>query len=121
MSGSDLNQFDFNTWVAMARNNPSQFEAMRKQLIEQTIQQSNPEYRQRMEGLQWQIDQIRSTSSNPLSSCIKLSRMMWDTVLGENGLLENMETLTRSDPIQRRSNQQQSAEIIQMKPYKPEE
>lgn len=52
---------------------------------------SVPEERQpRLRGLQWRIDQIRRTARTPLASCIRISRMMWDSVLGEGGLHETL-------------------------------
>jgi hypothetical protein len=43
------------------------------------------ERRERLRGLQWRIDQARRNRS-PLSACIYISNMMWDHLLGPNGL-----------------------------------
>lgn len=57
--------FDFDQWATIARQDPEQFERMRQQLINEVIAQSPEHLKQRMEGLQWQIDQIRKQSSSP--------------------------------------------------------
>ncbi len=79
--------FDFDTWSAMAQQNPEKFEAMRQQLIDDLIAKTPAHLRQRMIGLQWQIDQMRRQAANPLAACIQISNLMWDSVLGEKGLL----------------------------------
>ncbi len=85
-------QFDFDYWSAVAKENPERFEAMRIALVEQIIQQSPDKIKQRMEGLQWRIDQVRNRSANPMAACLHISKMMWDSVLGEYGLLTALET-----------------------------
>ena len=83
--------FDFDQWAAIARQDPEQFERMRQQLIAGAIAQSPEHLKQRMEGLQWQIDQIRKQSSNPMASCLRISQEMWGSVLGERGLLKALQ------------------------------
>lgn len=85
-------QFNFDHWASVAKENPERFENMRAQLLEQVIQQSPEHIRQRLEGLQWRIDQVRNLSSTPLSACLRISKMMWDSVVGEHGLLTALET-----------------------------
>ena len=65
--------FDFDELARLAKENPDAFEDKRKQLIQEVIDKSSPEIRRRMQGLQWQIDQIRSTADNPMASCLKIS------------------------------------------------
>ena len=79
--------FDFDHWANIAARDAEQFESMRQEMISELIENA-PEYlRPRMEGLQWQIDQIRERSTNPMSACLRISQQMWDNVLGERGLL----------------------------------
>ena len=84
--------FDFNQWSSIARENPEKFEAMREALLGQMIEQSPASIKRRMEGLQWQIDHIRNQSANPMAACLRISKMMWNSVLGEHGLLTALET-----------------------------
>ena len=84
--GFDFN-FDFDEWAHIAKKDPEQFERMRQELIDGAINQVPDHLKQRMEGLQWQIDQIRNQSKSPIESCLKISQKMLDNVYGENGLL----------------------------------
>ena len=98
-------QFDFDLWAETAKNNPAEFEKMRLEAIEELISNTPAELQQRMRGLQWQIDQQRTLSKSPLGACIKISRMMWDSVKGPNGLLDklkSLQTLTESPSVQPR-------------------
>ncbi len=79
--------FDFERWAQMARQDPDQFEVMRQQLIQDLIAQAPPHLKLRMEGLQWQVDQIRKQADNPMAACLQISQKMWNNVLGEKGLL----------------------------------
>ncbi|HIF51831.1 MAG TPA: DUF3135 domain-containing protein [Thiotrichaceae bacterium] len=91
--------FDFDEWVKLAKEDPDAFESKRKQAIQEILDDTSPEIKRRMEGIQWQIDQICSTSSNPMSSCLKISQMMWGNVLGENGLVEHMHRLNSPELV----------------------
>ncbi len=97
--------FDFDEWVRLAQDDPEKFEQLRRERIEQMMAQVPESMRQRIEGLQWQIDQARDRSKNPLASCIKISSMMWDSVLGDAGLVQTIEDLgkstTRKEPDSR--------------------
>ncbi len=105
-------EFDFDEWMRLAKEDPDAYESMREKMIQDVIDSTSPEVKRRMEGLQWQIDQIRSTSSNPMASCLKISQMMWEKVTGEDGLIDHMHQL--SDPVQvKKSNKpKESAKII---------
>jgi hypothetical protein len=85
--------FDFDAWSRLAKEDPAAFEAQRAKLIREVINQAPEEFRQRIEGLQWRIDMVRQQARTPMSACIQISRMMWDAVVGDNGLVENMERL----------------------------
>tara|TARA_R110000782_G_scaffold49668_14_gene108077 strand:+ start:2329 stop:2706 length:378 start_codon:yes stop_codon:yes gene_type:complete len=109
-------EFDFNDWAKLAEENPDAFENKRQQVLQSVIDQSSPKIRQRMQGLQWQIDQVRAASPNAMASCLKISQMMWDTTIGEDGLVCHLQRLT--DPDHRRDipNQaRQSATIMDLK------
>lgn len=84
---------NFDDWVRLFNEDPEKFEQLRQEMIQQIIDDSPDTGKKRLQGLQWQIDQHRDNSNNPMSSCIKISSMMWDTVLGEEGLIENIEKL----------------------------
>lgn len=82
---------DFDQWAALAKSDPEAFEAKRAEVIEDMIRRM-PEHKQhRMRCLQWKIDQVRNQASNPMAACIKLSEMMWDSLVGPGGLREALE------------------------------
>ncbi len=85
-------QFDFDYWANIAKVDPDRFESMREAILEDLIEQSPSHMRRRMEGLQWQINQIRITSSNPMASCLRISQLMWNSVLGDQGLITALQT-----------------------------
>ena len=84
---------DFDSWSELAQYDPQAFESRRTELIDQTIQRMPVNRQHRMRCLQWKIDQVRAQASNPLSACIKLSEMMWDSLTGPGGLCEALERL----------------------------
>jgi hypothetical protein len=85
--------FEFEYWAALADNDPAAFEDARRAVIDSLIEAAPPESRRRLAGLQWQVDTIRERAHTPLKACIDISGMMWDTVLGEDGLVERLEEL----------------------------
>jgi len=89
----DEYEFPFDYWATLATDDPGSFETARQLMIDSLIE-SAPEPRQiRLRGLQWQIDQVRARTPNPMGACVKISGMMWQKVLGPNGLVEHLEAL----------------------------
>jgi Protein of unknown function (DUF3135) len=82
---------DFDQWAELAKTDPAGFEARRAATIEAVIQRMPAHKQQRMRCLQWKIDQVRNQASNPMAACIKLSEMMWDSLVGPGGLREVLE------------------------------
>ena len=80
--------FDFDAWKTLAETDPETFERKRREMIEATISQAPANMRQRLTGLQWRIEMERSQSRNPTQSFLRIYKMMWHSVYGENGLLE---------------------------------
>jgi hypothetical protein len=95
----------------MARTDPDAFERMRLAAIESVIESAPLENQQRLRRLQWRIDQERRLARTPMAACLRISRMMWRTVLGEGGLQQRFSELqhafhgreTGADPGQRTS------------------
>ncbi|GMQ89458.1 MAG: hypothetical protein BMS9Abin09_0945 [Gammaproteobacteria bacterium] len=82
---------DFEQFSKLAKSDPEAFEAKRAELIEEVIQRMPAHKQHRMRCLQWKIDQVRNQASNPMAACIKLSEMMWDSLVGPGGLREVLE------------------------------
>ncbi len=75
-----LSNINFDQWSEIAKTDPEAFEAMRADVINTFISSAPLDSQPRLRGLQWQIDCLRARSSNPLSACIKISQMMWETL-----------------------------------------
>jgi hypothetical protein len=109
--------FDFNEWSYLAKTDMQAFEDKRRHTIDQAILRLSSERQQRLRGLQWRIDQVRERASNPMAACLEISSMMWDSLLGENGLLEAINSLGEAENI--RTYQQQEPQTATILPFKP--
>jgi len=85
---------DFDQWLELASTDMPAFEALRRATINQVIEQAPEEQRDRLRRLQWRIDQERRRCKSPMGACIRISRMMWDQMMGEGGLVERLQELT---------------------------
>lgn len=83
---------DFDEWMNLANTDPEAFEEERRRHIDSFINNAPEDKRQRLIGLQWQVDQVRRMSDNPLASCIAISNMMRESLdnlnLHQNKLLD---------------------------------
>ncbi len=96
VSKTEKSIVDFDAWSRMAALNPDAFEKMRQAVIDEFIN-SVPRARQpRLRRLQWRIDQERRAAATPIGACIRISRMMWDRIMGEHGLLQRLEELSET-------------------------
>jgi len=93
MKNAKIAEKDFDEWAELAKRDPSSFEQMRLAAIDQFIENAPADSRERLRRLQWRIDQERRLAHTPLNACIRLSRMMWNNVLGKGGLRERFEEL----------------------------
>jgi hypothetical protein len=78
---------NFDEWAHLAESNPQAFEAQRIQVIDRAIQQAPTHKQHRLRCMQWKLDQIRNTSRTPMVACLRMHRMLWESVAGEQGLL----------------------------------
>lgn len=113
---SNLSDFDFEVWSQMAQQDPEKFEAMRQQLINDLIAQAPLHLKQRLTGLQWQVDQIRKQASNPMVACLQISQRMWDNAVGEKGLLD---ALQEPQKILNAIENESTGKILSFDKYKP--
>lgn len=70
-------EFDFDAWAKLAKDNPDEFERQRQAAVRASIETAPAHHRQRLEGLQFQIDMERQRSGSALGACLKLNSMMW--------------------------------------------
>lgn len=109
---SEPDRLDFERWARVAKENPSQFEAMRRQAIEEVISRAPQGQQQRLRCLQWRIDQERRLAKNPLAACIRISRMMWESVAAPGGLLDSLKGLEKPAEQQARFSPLATADVV---------
>ena len=88
--------FDFDEWSALAKSDPAAFEQKRLALIEEFLRELPPYDQKRLRGLQFRIDMERRRARTPMAACLKLSAMMWDSLLGSRGLKNALDSLLSS-------------------------
>ncbi len=89
---------EFDDWAQLAQSDPVAFEAQRARVIEDLILGMPEHKQQRMRCLQWKIDQVRAQCKTPMAACVKLSEMMWDSLVGPGGLKDALERLSTDSP-----------------------
>lgn len=94
MDKLNIAEKSFEDWAELAKNDPLAFEKMRLAAIDNYIESVPEGNRERLRRLQWRIDQERRLAHNPLNACLRLTRMMWDNVLGHGGLRDHFDQLS---------------------------
>jgi len=85
----------------LAQNNPAKLEAWRKSEIDKLIDRASDNQKQRLRGLQFQIDGERRRHKTPLSRCIAISKKMHESLQELNHALAGLNgTQTEDAPIQ---------------------
>ena len=90
MQEKPIKVLDFDEAVELARTDPRAFEQYRRDIISLLINRAPERNRQQLRCLQWRIDQERKRASNPIDACLKLYRMMWDSFVGDSGLIDTI-------------------------------
>lgn len=87
-------EFNFDMWAQLAKEDPEEFERKRRATINTVLSKAPASMQNRLRGLQWRIDMEIKRSKNPLDGCIRINRMMIDTIYAPGGLLESLHRLT---------------------------
>lgn len=111
MNEQTTTSFNFDEWMQLAQENPEAFEEKRLNAIQDVLSTTEGQSQKRLEGLQWQIDQMRTNTENPMAACLNISKMMWENVQGEDGLVETLNQLTGKAPI--KVKEEKLAEVLQ--------
>jgi len=111
--------FVFDDWYQLAINDPEAFEEARLAAIESCLADIPEDRHQRLRGLQWRIDTLRTQSKTPLSACVKIYNMMWEKVTGEHGMIESITAL--AEPHQPRPAPSKKADVLRFSPRLVEE
>ncbi len=93
MSHFDYENPDFDDLLRLAQDDPVRFEAVRQKTIATYIATLPHDRQDLMRRLQWRIDQERRNRT-PLSACIRISSLMWENLLGSQGLLGYMQRIS---------------------------
>jgi hypothetical protein len=96
MEENSLTELDFDAAMELARTDPDAFEQYRQDVIEALIARAPERNQQHLRRLQWRIEQERKRASNPMSACVKLYRMMWESFAGECGLIDTLQNTRNS-------------------------
>ncbi len=104
--------YDFDSMMNLAKNNPVEFEHRRQELINDFIASLPEEKRHRMECLQWRIDRTREQAKTPLAACMALTEMMWESFEQLNTLFMEMKD---SDSAVKLNIELPSADILPFK------
>ncbi|MBX2807905.1 MAG: DUF3135 domain-containing protein [Cellvibrionaceae bacterium] len=103
---------DFDQLVKLAQTNPEELERLRQTEVEKLIGQAPASCRQRLRGLQFQIDaQRRIHADSPMGSCIKISVMMHESFAELRGWLNQI--TGSDDPLRQQADsiQQQNDQV----------
>ena len=101
----DTGGFDFDAWAQLAQTDPKAFEIKRKTAIEEVISGATRRNRPRLRRMQWKLDRIRQVSPTPMAACIRMQALLWQSVLGEDGLLDRLQRMPSPEKPSDRSAQ----------------
>lgn len=79
---------DFDSLVEMAQKSPEKFESLRIRMIKEVIDGARGTCKQRLEGLQFNIDMEVRRAKTPMAGCIKISQMMHESLAQLRALLD---------------------------------
>ncbi len=109
--------FDFDSWATLAQQDPQAFEIERNRVIERAIKRAPAHTQQRLRCLQWKLDMIRNTSATPMAACLRINKLLWESLAGNNGLLANLNRIRSGEPPQLRAKS--TAKILAFQAHKP--
>ena len=93
MDTKKVRSIDFDIWAQAAIDSPDDFESMRQQALEEFFASVPEANRERLRRLQWRVEQERRLAHTPMAACVKISRMMWHSLLGKGGLRDRLNGL----------------------------
>lgn len=81
MNSGNPQDFDFESWSALARDDAEEFERRRREMIDGFLATAPERHRQRLQGLQFRIDLERQRAGTPLGAAVRLNSMMWSSFM----------------------------------------
>ena len=95
----------FEALLKMAKQDPEALESLRQEHVQYAIDCAPEADRQRLAGLQFQIDGMRRTAKNPMAACINISKMMHDS-------LHQLKTYIDEDETPMTAAPQEAAKVL---------
>ena len=71
---------DFDTMLQLHKNDSKALDRIKKEASEALVCNASPDSQRRLRGLQFQIDMELRKSKTPLDGCIRISRMMHESL-----------------------------------------
>lgn len=90
MSHQAMNLPEHDRLAQLAREDPEAFDALCRDVIDDTIDHAPERIQVRLRGLQFRIDGIRRLSRSPLGATVKIYALMWDSFLQMNHKLQDL-------------------------------
>jgi hypothetical protein len=110
----DIYTFDFDEWASLAKSAPDIFEQRRRKHVERFV--SEGQNTRRLRGLQCRIDMERIRSRTAMKACLRISSLMWDSLLD---CQEALNTFVYRDPqSENSSTPKPMAQIIHLQTKK---
>jgi hypothetical protein len=91
---------DFEILLRLAKQDPQALERLRQEHVNTAIESAPEAYRQRLAGLQFQIDGVRRTTKSPMASCIGISKMMHESLNSLKSFIDSNETPADMIPME---------------------
>jgi hypothetical protein len=112
----------FEALVALSKEDPAEFEALRIQLCQQILDQAPEHLTRRLNGIQFKINMERRRSKTAMKSCLEISKLMNNSLIELEGVLSNPQEFLQThnqNQLEEKDlakTEQTSAEIIQLFP-----
>ncbi len=90
----------FETLLKMAQQDPEALERLREEHVQTAIESAPEAYRQRLAGLQFQIDGVRRTAKSPMASCLNISKMMHESLQSLKSFIDESDTPLEAAPME---------------------
>jgi len=97
---------DFDYLKLLASDDPDELERLRRFYCEKLIESAPDRYRNRLKGLQFQVDMIKRKSKNPLHSCMQISKLMMDNYVDMQQAIKGVDcaNVVSSDRVHHENN-----------------
>jgi hypothetical protein len=82
------NNFDIDWWIKLAAEHPFKFEQQRHQWLENVIRRSRPEHRQRLKGLQWEMNMDLEIARHKFRDCKLISDRLVENLQRFKSIME---------------------------------